>query len=68
MALWDLLIRGGSVVDGTGSPARSVDVAVSGGKIAAIGNLQGSAVREINMPITTSMAIMLMARIVPPAR
>lgn len=48
MAQWDLLIRGGSVIDGTGSPARNVDVAVSGGKIAAIGNLQGSAVREVN--------------------
>ena len=48
MALWDLLIRGGSVIDGTGSPAQNVDVAVSGGKIVAIGNLQGSAVREIN--------------------
>ena len=48
MALWDLLIRGGSVIDGTGSPAQNVDVAVSGGKIAAIGNLQGSAVREVN--------------------
>jgi len=48
MAHWDLLIRGGSVIDGTGSPARDVDVAVSGSKIVAIGNLQGTADREVN--------------------
>ena len=25
---WDLVIRGGSVVDGTGAPARTADVAI----------------------------------------
>lgn len=48
MSQWDLLIRGGSVIDGTGTPARNIDVAVSGGRIAAIGNLQGSAAREVD--------------------
>ena len=33
----DLVIRGGSVVDGTGAPARRADVALEGGRIAAIG-------------------------------
>ena len=32
----DLLITGGSIVDGTGAPARSADLAVSGGRIQEI--------------------------------
>jgi len=34
---WSLLIRGGTVIDGTGSPRRELDVAVEGATIAAIG-------------------------------
>ena len=33
----DLLIRGGTVFDGSGAPGRVADVAISGGRIAAIG-------------------------------
>ena len=32
---WSLLIRGGSVVDGSGAPARRADVAGEGDRIAA---------------------------------
>jgi N-acyl-D-aspartate/D-glutamate deacylase len=32
----DVLIRGGSVVDGTGGPARRADVAIAGSLIAAV--------------------------------
>ncbi|MGO9027796.1 MAG: N-acyl-D-amino-acid deacylase family protein [Acidimicrobiales bacterium] len=35
----DLVIRGGSVVDGTGAPARTADVAVDGGIITGVGEL-----------------------------
>ena len=38
----ELVIRGGTVVDGSGTPGRAADVAVTDGKIAAIGpNLDG---------------------------
>jgi len=35
----ELLVRGGTVVDGTGGPARTADVAVRDGKIVAIGRI-----------------------------
>ena len=35
----DLILRGGSVIDGSGSPARVADVAIDGDEIAAIGEL-----------------------------
>jgi N-acyl-D-aspartate/D-glutamate deacylase len=45
----DLIIRGGTVVDGTGSPARTADVAIDGGRISEVGTLTGErAAREID--------------------
>ncbi|MFA5882463.1 MAG: amidohydrolase family protein [Acidimicrobiia bacterium] len=43
----DLVIRGGSVVDGTGAPAFTADVAVSNGIVTEIGRV-GAARREID--------------------
>ncbi len=37
----ELIIRGGTVIDGTGAPRYKADVAVSGGRITAIGDLSG---------------------------
>jgi N-acyl-D-amino-acid deacylase len=45
---YDLLIRGGTVVDGTGAPGRRADVAVRGGRIAAVGDVQGTAARTLD--------------------
>lgn len=43
---YDLLIRNGTLIDGTGAPARQADVAVAGGRIAGIGRFAGAAARE----------------------
>jgi N-acyl-D-aspartate/D-glutamate deacylase len=43
MAEFDLVIRGGTVVDGTGADPREADVGVVGGRIAAIGDLKAGA-------------------------
>ena len=39
--MYDIIIRGGTVIDGTGKPGYKADVAVKDGKIAAIGDLSG---------------------------
>jgi N-acyl-D-aspartate/D-glutamate deacylase len=44
----DLLIRGGSVVDGSGSAARSADVGVRDGRIVEIGNITDDAAETID--------------------
>ena len=44
----DLVIRGGRVIDGTGTPARNADVAVDNGKIVAVGAISGTGRREIS--------------------
>ena len=44
----DIVIRGGTVIDGTGKPAFAGDVAIAGGRIAAVGGKQGPARREID--------------------
>src|SRR3954454_22328445 len=45
---YDLLVRGGLVVDGSGQPAYRADVGVRDGKITAIGSLRGTATRTID--------------------
>jgi len=45
---YDLVIRGGLLVDGSGGPAREADVAVRNGRIAAVGRIAGFGVEEID--------------------
>ncbi|HKS89721.1 MAG TPA: D-aminoacylase [Stellaceae bacterium] len=46
---WDIAIRGGTVVDGSGQPGAPADVAIEAGHIAAIGPaLAGAAARTID--------------------
>jgi N-acyl-D-amino-acid deacylase len=45
---FDLLIRGGTLVDGTGAPTRTADVAVQGGRIVEVGRITGDAKRTLD--------------------
>ncbi len=45
---YDVLIRGGTLIDGTGAPARRGDVALQDGRIAAVGAVTGAARRTID--------------------
>jgi N-acyl-D-aspartate/D-glutamate deacylase len=47
-AIRDLVIRGATVVDGTGRPGRTADVAVAGGVITEVGRVSGRAASEID--------------------
>jgi len=47
--MFDMVIRGGTVVDGTGGPGVLADVAVAGGLIAAVGDLaEGEATQVVD--------------------
>jgi N-acyl-D-amino-acid deacylase len=46
--MYDLLIKGGLIVDGSGMPAYHGDVAIKDGKIVEVGRLAGPAERVIN--------------------
>src|SRR2546422_11646986 len=46
---FDLLIRGGSVIDGSGAPPIRADVAVRGDAIAAVGAIAGPAKRVLEV-------------------
>ena len=48
MSSYDIVVRNGLVVDGTGSPAIHADVAISGDRIVEIGKIDGTATRTIN--------------------
>ncbi len=48
MADYDLVIRGGTVVDGTGRIPQDADVGIVGDKIAAVGKIASSGTKEID--------------------
>jgi N-acyl-D-amino-acid deacylase len=43
----DIAIRGGTIIDGTGAPAYTGDVAIAGGRITQVGGKAGAARRDI---------------------
>ena len=48
MAGFDLLIQGGTLVDGSGAAARPGSIGIRGGRIAAVGDVRGEAARTID--------------------
>ena len=48
MARYDMVIRDGTLVDGSGARPRRADVAIKDGRIAAVGTTEGDAVEEID--------------------
>ena len=46
--MYDIKIRGGTVVDGTGGPSRTADVGVVDGRIVEVGDLSGPAHRTLD--------------------
>jgi N-acyl-D-aspartate/D-glutamate deacylase len=48
MAMFDLVIRGGTIVDGTGAERFTGDIAVKDGLIAQVGEVTGDAAQEID--------------------
>ncbi|MGQ0626424.1 MAG: N-acyl-D-amino-acid deacylase family protein [Sporichthyaceae bacterium] len=47
-APFDLVVRGGTLADGTGAPLRTADVAVCGGRVVEVGRVQSRGHREID--------------------
>ena len=46
---FDLLLRGGQVIDGSGTPSVRADVAVHGGRIVSVGEIAAAAKQTIDV-------------------
>ena len=54
MATFDVLIRGGTVVDGTGAPGRWADVGIVGDRLEAVGDLSATDEAGVDLVIDAS--------------
>ena len=46
--MFDLIIKGGTLIDGTGAPRRQADIGIQGGRIVAIGRIGEPATQVID--------------------
>lgn len=46
-AMFDYIIRGANIIDGSGGPAYTADLAIDGGRIAAVGALDGAGAARV---------------------
>src|SRR6516165_6418503 len=46
---FDLVLRGGTLYGGSGRPGERGDLAIAGGRIAALGEVRGGAAREMDV-------------------
>jgi N-acyl-D-aspartate/D-glutamate deacylase len=44
----DLVIRNGTVIDGTGAPGQAADVGIAGDRVVAVGTVEGTGTREVD--------------------
>lgn len=45
--MFDYIIRGANIIDGSGGPAYTADLAIDGGRIAAVGELDGAGAARV---------------------
>jgi N-acyl-D-aspartate/D-glutamate deacylase len=45
---YDLIIRNGTLIDGTGGPSRQADIGIAGERIVAVGKIDGRGIEEID--------------------
>lgn len=63
----DLIIRGGSLIDGSGSPATKADIGIKGDRIVFVGNSAGrKAARQIDATASLSRQASLILTPTPP--
>ena len=62
--MFDLVVRNGMVVDGTGAPARRADIGISDGRIAEIGTIAAGGHSSLGTP----RGDYLVAYALPPGR
>ena len=55
LGLFDCVVRGATLVDGTGLPRRRADIAIDGGRIVAMACIADRGVREVNADCLVAM-------------